>query len=118
MVVRLREQRNATGPVEVAETVDYVRGGEPGLLEKRPGDRKAEPELGKLIQRSLKAVERGPVRPLGDPAENRHVAVDVKVGAPRAEVQKPKSREPPGLVEVKVEDDLQGGTPAARIASR
>lgn len=118
MVVRLGEQRDATGPVQRPQSVDDVGGGEASLLEKRSGDRKAESELGKLVEGAMKPVEGRSVRSLGDSPEDREVSVNVKVGPAGTEVEEPESSETPGLVEMEIENDLQGRPPLARIASK
>ena len=57
-----------------------------------------------LLQAPEQPVHRGPVASLRDPSEDREVALGVEVRPPRAEVEEPEPREPPGLVEVQVED--------------
>ena len=118
MVVGLREQGNPTRPVQGPQPVDHIGGRQSSLLEERPGQGETEPELGEVIERSVEPVERGPVRALGDPLEDGEVTVDVKIRTPRAQVEEPEPTESPGLMEMEVEHDLQGRTPAARIASR
>jgi hypothetical protein len=63
-------------------------------------------------------VERGTVTAVGDPPEDLEVPFEVEVRTSGPEVEESEPGEPPGLVKVKIEDDLQIATPAARIASR
>jgi len=118
MIVRFRQEGDPTGLVERSKTLDDVRSGGPRLFEERSGDRQAESKLGELLEGTAQSVERGAVRALSDAAEDRQVAVDVEVRPAGAEVEKPEPAEAPRLVKVEVEDDLQGRTPGAPIASR
>ena len=118
MVVRLREKGDLAGPTERAETVEDVGGREPRLLDERTGDGQAEPELRSGFDQAEEPVQRGSVGTLGDPLEDREIAVDIEVRPTRAEVEVAEPREPPGLVQMQIEDDLQIRIPSARIASR
>jgi hypothetical protein len=118
VVVGLAEERDPAGPVQVPQSVDHIGGGHAGLFDERSGDREAEPEVGEIIEGPTETLESRSIRPLGDPLEDREVAVDVEVRFAGAEVREPESPEPPRLMEVEIEDDLQGRTPVPRIASR
>jgi len=118
MIVRFGEERHPPGSVERAKPFDNVRSGEAGLLEEGPGEREAEPELREFFEGALEAVECRAIGALGDPLEDREVPIDIEVRPAGAEVEESKPSEPPWLVKVEVENDLQNRTPEARIASR
>ena len=117
MIVRLGDEGDSAALPERADPVDDIRCGETRLLEERPRDRETESELGKLVEGAAEPVEGRAVRPLGDALEDRKVPVDVKVRPPRPQVQEAKTSEPPGLMEVEIENDLQGPRPPTPIAS-
>ena len=118
VVVGLREQRDPPGPMENTKSVDHIGGGETCLFEKRPRDGETQAKLGVLLERSAKSVEGRPIRPFRDPPEDGEVPVHVEVRAPRPEVEEPEPAETPGLMQVKIQDDLQGDSPFAPMASR
>jgi len=118
MIVRFGKERDPPRSVERAKPIDDVGSGEASLFEERPGEREAQAKLRELFERVLEAVEGRAIRALGDPLEDREVSVDIEVRATRAKVEESKPSEPPRLVKVEVEDDLQSRTPEARIASR
>jgi hypothetical protein len=118
VVVRLGQERDPAGSTDRAQPFEDVGGSETRLLDERAGDREAEPELRVMLEHAEEAVEGGPIAALGDPPEDVEVPVEVEVGTPRAQVEVTEPGESPRLVEVEVEDDLQGRIPSARIASR
>jgi hypothetical protein len=71
-----------------------------------------------LLQGSQNPVEGRPVTAFGDPPEDREIALDIEVRATAAEVEVAEAGEPPRLVEMEIEDDLQTCLPWVRIASR
>ncbi len=118
VVVRLRQEGDAPGPTERAKSFEDIRGDQTGLLDERPRDGEAEPELGVGPDKPQEPVERRPVASLGDPLEDPEVPVEVEVRAAGPEIEVAEPGEPPGLMEVEIQDDPQIGIPSARIASR
>ncbi len=70
-----------------------------------------------LLQGAEEPVERRPVAPLGDPPKDAEVPVDVEVRTTAPEVEEAEPAETPGLVQMEVEDDLQGRSLRASLAS-